>query len=412
MQVLLGIVFHFIGGFASGSFYMPFKKVKDWSWESYWIIGGLFSWLIVPPLAAFLTIPDFSKIISATDGSTLFYTYLFGLLWGIGGLTYGLGVRYLGVALGSSIILGLTMVFGSLVPSIFYQIYPREGKDTITAIAGSTWGITVLTGLFICIIGIIFCGRAGVLKEKSLNAALPDNPSANDIGEQARKNRKLVVAETVAADNGSLTAVFEEVAITPEAPPSAYGARADNATEYKFGLGLTLAIISGLLSACFNFGIEAGKPMAEVANTLWKNANPNSTTEFLFRNNVVYVVILWGGLTTNFIYCMILNARNRSFNDYADQKTPLLKNYLLSALAGTTWFLQFFFYGMGESKLGNGASSWILHMSFIILVANMWGIVSKEWKGVSKKTRVTLIAGLATIIVAVLMVGYGNYLKQ
>jgi L-rhamnose-H+ transport protein len=126
---------------------------------------------------------------------------------------------------------------------------------------------------------------------------------------------------------------------------------------------------------------------------------------------VVYVVVLWGGLTTNFIWCMILNARNRPFGDYADKKTPLLKNYLLSALAGTTWFLQFFFYGMGESKLGNGASSWILHMSFIILVANMWGLISNEWKGVSLKTRRTLFIGVATIIAAVLVVGYGNTLK-
>jgi L-rhamnose-H+ transport protein len=157
--------------------------------------------------------------------------------------------------------------------------------------------------------------------------------------------------------------------------------------------------------------LEAGAPMAEAANSIWKAANPTATAEFLFQNNVTYVVILWGGLTTNFIYCMILNSRNRSFNDYADKKTPLLKNYLLSALAGTTWFLQFFFYGMGESKLGNGASSWILHMSFIILIANMWGLISNEWKGVSKKTRSTLFLGVATIILAVMIVGFGNTLK-
>lgn len=121
MGIIFGVIFHFIGGFASGSFYMPFKKVKGWSWESFWIIGGLFSWLIVPPLAAALTIPDFFSIIKATDGKILFNTYLMGLLWGIGGLTYGLGVRYLGVALGSSIILGLCSFFGALVPSIYYS---------------------------------------------------------------------------------------------------------------------------------------------------------------------------------------------------------------------------------------------------------------------------------------------------
>ena len=71
MQAILGVIFHFIGGFASGSFYIPFKKVKKWSWESYWIVGGIFSWLIVPPVAAYLTIPGFTDIIKNTDGNTL-----------------------------------------------------------------------------------------------------------------------------------------------------------------------------------------------------------------------------------------------------------------------------------------------------------------------------------------------------
>jgi L-rhamnose-H+ transport protein len=412
MQAILGVIFHFIGGFASGSFYMPYKKVRGWSWESFWIVGGIFSWLIVPPLAAFLTIPNFGNIIAHTDGSTLFYTFLFGLLWGIGGLTYGLGVRYLGVSLGSSIILGLCMVCGSLVPSIYYQFSPQAGKDTIGMIAGSTWGITVLTGLAVCIVGIILCGKAGTLKEKELkNNPATDNANGNGKSAPVKQKKPVLVAEAVAADNGSHTPVFEEVAITAEAPPSAHGAPVSNAIEYKFGLGLTLAIISGLLSACFNFGLEAGKPMSDVANTLWKTAHPGATTEFLFRNNVTYVVVLWGGLATNLIWCMILNKRNRSFGDYANKKTPLLNNYLFSALAGTTWFLQFFFYGMGESKLGNGASSWILHMTFIILIANVWGIVSNEWRGVSSKARLMLFMGVLTMIAAVLVVGYGNYLK-
>src|SRR5206468_3486445 len=168
MQVIFGIIYHFIGGFASGSFYMPYKKVRGWSWESYWIVGGMFSWLVVPPLAAFLTIPNFWNIIAHTNGSTLFYTYLFGLLWGIGGLTYGLGVRYLGVSLGSSIILGLCMIFGALIPSIYYQFFPQTGKDTIAAIAASHWGVTVLAGMAVCVVGIIICGKAGTMKEKGM----------------------------------------------------------------------------------------------------------------------------------------------------------------------------------------------------------------------------------------------------
>jgi L-rhamnose-H+ transport protein len=132
----------------------------------------------------------------------------------------------------------------------------------------------------------------------------------------------------------------------------------------------------------------------------------------LFQNNVTYVVLLWGGLTTNFIWCMILNARNKTFSDYTNAAAPLARNYTFAALAGSIWFLQFFFYGMGESKLGNGASSWILHMAFIILVSNMWGIFLKEWKGVRPKTAITITIGILTILASVILVGYGNSLPQ
>jgi L-rhamnose-H+ transport protein len=359
MEVIFGIFFHFLGGFASGSFYIPYKKVKGWAWESFWIVGGIFSWLIVPPLAAWLTIPGFADIIKSTSAETLGWTYLMGLLWGIGGLTYGLGVRYLGVSLGSTIILGLCAVFGSLVPSVYYNFFPKAGKDTFTMLLNFHWGQMVLLGIFICVIGIIICGKAGMMKEKDLT-----------------KN------STAAAEN----------------------------KDYRFGLGIFVAIVSGILSACFNFGLEAGKSMADTANQIWVAAHPGQGN-FLYRNNVIYIIVLWGGLTTNFIWCMVLNARNKTFGDYTNPKKPLLKNYLFSALAGTTWFLQFFFYGMGESRLGNGASSWILHMAFIILVANIWGIVLHEWKGVSKKAFATVIAGIAVIILSVLIVGYGNSIK-
>lgn len=359
MQVIFGIIFHFFGGFASGSFYIPYKKVKGWAWESFWIVGGIFSWLIVPPLAAWLTIPDFAGIIRQTNGQILVLTYIFGLLWGVGGLTYGLGVRYLGVSLGSTIILGLCAVFGALIPSVYYNFIPKQGKDTITMLATTHWGQMVLLGITICVLGIIICGKAGIMKEKELASGKAD-----------------------VEDN----------------------------KEYRFGLGIFVAIVSGVLSACFNFGIEAGKTMAETANALWQTAH-SAQGNFLYQNNVTYVVILWGGLTTNFVWCMILNARNKTFGNYTDGNTPLLKNYLFSALAGTTWFMQFFFYGMGESRLGNGASSWILHMAFIILIANIWGLVLKEWKGVSRKAISTVIAGIATIILSVIVVGYGNSIK-
>lgn len=350
MIVILGVFLHFLGGFASGSFYMAFKKVKRWSWESYWLVGGLFSWLIVPPLAAWLTVPGFAEIISNTEPSVFWWTYLMGVLWGIGGLMYGLGIRYLGMSLGNSVILGYCAAFGALIPAIYYDIEQVPGKITFSHMLSTSGGQVVLAGVVVCLLGIFICGRAGMQKEKEL----PENKKKESI------------------------------------------------EEFSLVKGLIVATISGILSACFNFGIEAGKPMAAAA--VEAGFNP------LFQNNVTYVVLLWGGLTTNFIWCMVLNARNASFGDYVNARTPLLTNYLFSAIAGTTWFLQFFFYGMGESKLGNGASSWILHMAFIILVSNMWGMVLKEWKGVSRRTRLTITLGIAAIFLSVILVGYGNSL--
>ncbi|MHA4806643.1 L-rhamnose/proton symporter RhaT [Flavitalea flava] len=359
MQVIFGIIFHFIGGFASGSFYMPFKKVREWAWESYWIVGGLFSWLIIPPLAAYITVPHFGEIISSASSGTLAWTFFWGILWGGGGLMYGLGMRYLGMSLGNSVLLGFTSAFGALVPSIYYNFTHTPGKTTFNELLTTSWGQIVLAGVVLCLAGIFLCGRAGVLKEKELP-------------EEKKK---------------------------------------ESVKEFNLVKGLIVCTISGILSACFNYGIEAGTPMAEAANSFWKAANPQATTEFLYQNNVTYIVLLWGGLTTNFIWCMILNTRNKTFGDYTNKKTPLARNYLFAALAGTIWFLQFFFYGMGESRLGNGASSWILHMAFIILVANMWGVILKEWKGVSSKTRFSITSGIIAILLSVLLVGYGNSLK-
>jgi len=350
MSALLGVIFHFLGGFASGSFYMAFKKVKIWAWESYWLIGGLFSWLIVPPLAAALTIPGFADIIDQAEFTVFRWTYIMGVLWGIGGLTYGLGIRFLGMSLGNSVILGYCAAFGSLIPPLYYNYFPQPGKISFSYMMSNEGGRMVLLGVLVCLVGIFICGRAGVMKESDLPEA---------------EKRKSIA-------------------------------------EFSLVKGLIVATISGILSACFNFGIEAGKPMAEAA--VAQGYNP------LFQNNVTYVVLLWGGLTTNFIWCIVLNAKNKTFPDYTDKKAPLVKNYIFSALAGTTWFLQFFFYGMGESKLGNGASSWILHMAFIILVSNMWGIFLKEWNGVKVQTRITITIGIITILASVILVGYGNSL--
>lgn len=350
MQAILGVLFHSLGGVAAGSFYMPYNKVKGWAWESYWMLGGVVSWLIAPMVAAWITVPEFLELISFASLQVVMFTYLMGLFWGVGGLSYGLGVRYLGMSLGNSVVLGFCAAFGALVPAIYYHFSPVAGKISITDMFATTGGQLVLLGVLFCLIGIAVCGRAGMMKEKELSP------------EEQKKS----------------------------------------VAEFNLVKGLVVATLSGILSSFFNFGIEAGKSMAESA--VAAGSNP------LFQNNVTFVVILLGGLTTNFIWTLGVSLKNKSYRDFYNKATPIKSNMVFAAMAGVTWFLQFFFYGMGESKLGNGASSWILHMSTIILTANLWGLYRREWSGVKPATRRTISMGILIILLSVVLVGLGNSL--
>ena len=348
MQTILGVIFHSLGGIASGSFYMPFNKVKGWAWESYWIVGGAMSWLILPPFAAWLTVPEFFEIIFSASIEIIIFTFLMGLLWGVGGMSFGLGIRYLGMSLGNSVVLGFCAAFGAIVPAIYYDFYPVDDKVSLSDMLALGGGQIVLFGVLVCLLGIAISGKAGMLKE-------------NELSEDEKR-------KTIA--------------------------------EFNLFKGLSIGVLSGILSSFFSFGIEAGKPLADAA--VEAGFNP------LYQNNVTFVVILWGGLTTNLIWTTLLSIRNKSYTDFSNKDKPIFKNYLFSALAGSIWYLQFFFYGMGESKLGNGASSWILHMSTIILTANFWGIYRKEWVGVAAKTKWTITIGILLILFSVVLVGIGN----
>lgn len=360
MEILFGVILHFFGGVSSGSFYIPLKRVKGWSWEVYWITAGFFSWLIIPIIAVLFTVPNPIYLLQLATQNEILLTIFFGLLWGIGGMTYGLSVRYLGVSLGSSITLGLCSFFGAIIPSIYYYYYPKDGSYTISDFFVTNWGNFILFGLLTCIVGIIFCGYGGHKKEK-------ESTNCSEIS-----SKKVTTSFNIK--------------------------------------GVLLAIISGLFSACFNFGIEAGSEIANNAEHIWQSTN-HVNSNFLFKNNLSFVLILLGGLITNLIACSILGFINNSYADLFKYKESGLRNLALCILGGTLWYLQFFFYGMGESKMGNGASSWILHMSFIILIANVWGVIEKEWKNVSKKTITITYTGIIFIFLSIILVGIGNSLK-
>ena len=343
----LGVLLHAIGGFAAASFYIPFKRVQKWAWESYWLVGGFFSWVITPWVVAYLVCPNVLSILREAPTKSLLWAYLFGVLWGIGGLTFGLSMRYLGLSLGYAVALGFCAAFGTIVPPVF------QGK--IGELLSSTSGLVTLLGVPVCLAGIAICARAGLSKERELTA---DQKKAS-------------------------------------------------ITEFSFVKGLWVAIFAGIMSACMAFGIEAGKPISELA--VAKHVAP------LWQNTPLFIVIFAGGFTINFIWCVILNIRNRSANDYISSPgAPLLWNYVFAALAGIIWYCQFMFYGMGTTQMGKqyGFASWTIHMAFIIVFSNLWGLAFHEWKGTSKKTHSTVFAGILVLVLSTVVVGYGSYLGK
>ena len=390
----LGVFLHWLGGLASGSFYVPYRGVKHWAWETFWLAGGIFSWIIAPWLLGLLITKDLGAVLSESPKITLFWTFFFGLLWGIGGLTFGLTMRYLGLSLGMAVVLGLCAAFGTLMPPIFRG-------EFMTQVLGTDSGRVILLGIVVCLVGIALAGLAGVYKERTMS---------------------------------------------PEQQKAAIN-------EFNLKKGVAVATLSGVMSACFAYGLAAGDPI--------KSLTLKHGTPVLWQGLPVLVVILIGGFTTNFIWCVILNIRNKTGYQYfrsqsrsldpvetaldtpsrqvvehvhssikvdfeprsmipvAEPPTkkqhlvrvPMLANYLFCALAGTTWYFQFFFYTMGETQMGRYKfSSWTLHMASIIIFSSLWGISLKEWKGAGVRAGWCLFFALALLIGSTAIVGYGNYL--
>ncbi len=379
---LLGLVFHWLGGLASASFYIPYRGVRNWAWETFWLTGGFFSWIIAPWVMALFMTNDLLSVLSSASASTLFWTYFFGVLWGFGGLTYGLTMRYLGLSLGMAIVLGFCAAFGTLIPPLFHGEFG-------TKILGTTSGQVILLGVCVCLAGIGISGLAGMTKE-------------NEMSEE----QKLATIK-----------------------------------EFNFRKGILVATFSGVMSACFSFGLDAGKPI--------KTITLDHGTATLWQGLPVLVVILLGGFTTNFIWCVYLNKVNRTGGQYFSPKAiesshqssvivetaidapgeemalhapgdfgpietshvPLVANYLLCAAAGTMWYFQFFFYTMGESQMVKYPfSSWTLHMASIIIFGTLWGLGFREWKGASRKAMTFLFLSLAVLVGSTVIIGYGNYL--
>lgn len=338
MNTLIGLIIIAIGSLGQSSSYVPINKVKDWSWENFWLVQGVFAWLVFPFLGALLatnfqSLIDVYTIESAATLKTIFY----GVLWGIGGLTFGLSMRYLGVALGQSIALGTCSAFGTLIPAVL------SGNDLL-----SGDGVILLISVCITLVGIATIGYAGSLRSK-------------DMTEEEKKKA---------------------------------------VKDFALKKGLLVALLAGVMSACFSLGLNAGEPIQQRVIEL-------GASSFFAQNPVTFLVTI-GGFLTNLIYCVWQNKKNGTSGQIFTTPSGLLvQNTLFCALAGILWYSQFFALGMGKSFFEPGsimiAFSWSILMSLNVICSNIWGIVLKEWKGTGQKTIMVLILGMAILIFSLVL---------
>jgi L-rhamnose-H+ transport protein len=333
MNTLIGLLIIAVGSFGQSSSYVPIKKVKDWAWECFWLVQGIFAWLLFPYLGALLAVPEGQSlfgVIASAGAPAVLKTIGFGVLWGVGGLTFGLSMRYLGVALGQSLSLGTCSAFGTLIPALLKGDSLFRGD-----------GLILLIGVCIGIAGIAIIGYAGSLRDKNMTE------------EEKRKAVK----------------------------------------DFALKKGLLIALLAGVMSACFNLGLESGVKEHMAAMNIPE----------LYVGLPAILLVTIGGFLTNAIYCVYQNVRNHTGKQYFSVPGGILTNNLLfCALAGILWYSQFFGLSMGQSYLQDSpvmlAFSWSILMSLNVFFSNVWGILLKEWKGSGQKTIIVLLIGLVLLV--------------
>ena len=336
MEIVIGLIIIAIGAFCQSSCYVPINKIKDWSWESYWIVQGVFAWLLLPLLGALLAVPaghSLFELFSAEQSFNIWMTILFGVLWGVGGLTFGLSMRYLGVALGQSIALGTCAGLGTIMGPVLLNIFFPE-QDPLSKLTFS-----VILGVVVTLVGIAIIGVAGSMKSAGLS----------------EEEKKAAVK------------------------------------DFNFPKGLTIALLAGFMSGCFNVGLTFGADIKF------------AETQEMFAALPATFLVTLGGFVTNAIYCFYQNQKNKTWGDYK-KGSVWGNNVVFCLLAGALWYSQFFGLSLGQSFFEKGGTMFVL--SFCILMAlnvvfsNVWGIILKEWKGCSNKTISVLVAGIVVLIIS------------
>lgn len=347
---LLGTAIHAIGGGAAACCYLPFEKIKKWSYESFWIVQALFAWLIVPIIVGFLTVPNLLEIYKEAPTSAIVVPILLGALYGFGGMAFGFAIRQIGYSLTYTISIGISAIVGTIVPLLL--------TGTLVAQYTRPGGTVFFLGMFISFIGLIFCGLAGYRKERDL-AAL----SAN---------------------------------------------KGDGKQNFNMSKGFALTIFAGVLSGIFGVALFLAQPVAELAR---------ENGAGYFEANAAQILPSFGCLITNLIWFTIVSCKNKTIKELvpsSEQKgSTYTANLVLSAMAGSLWYLQFLFLGMANVRMGEFEfAGWGIHMFMLIFFSFIVGLIMKEWKNTTKKTFNTLLVALAILLVSFVVMTYGSMIGE
>lgn len=266
------------------------------------------------------------------------------------GMAYGVGGTAFGIAI-RYVGFSLTYAIAVGISCVLGTILPPLVNGTLATVLKSGGANFLITGMCLGAAGIALCGLAGRKKEIDLE-----------------KNK-------------------------------------DTKTTFSLAKGLPLCLLAGLLSALYGFSIDQGQPIADIAAA---NGAGN------FQSNVIYIFSNSGAFVTTLLYCLYLHNKEKTFSEYTkpnNNGTGLSVNYLMALLTGFLWYGQFFFYGLGHVRMGSYKfTSWAIHMIMLVLFSTVAGLIMKEWKTCSVKTKQILAGALVVLVVAVLLLTYGNYL--
>jgi L-rhamnose-H+ transport protein len=264
------------------------------------------------------------------------------------GMAYGIGGTAFGIAI-RYVGFSLTYAIAVGISCVLGTLLPPLVHGTLGDVLKSNGAGYLFSGVAMGAVGIALCGIAGRKKEKDLEK------------------------------------------------------QQNNQSGFSLAKGLPLCFLAGVLSALYGFSLDQGQPIADVAA---QHGAGN------FQGNVVYIFSNSGAFVTTLFYCLYLHNKEKTFQQYTSKGNGSLgMNYLMALLTGCLWYGQFFFYGLGHVRMGNYKfTSWAIHMIMLVLFSAVTGLLLKEWKNCSTRTMRILIIALFVLILAVLLLTYGNYL--